>query len=389
MTSLPYTSSPNLPIDQYQTLLAEKQKHLQNLLSPFVTIEDMANMSVYSSVTHNFRMRAEFGIWHEGNDCFYTMVEKDAEGNQQKVKVDEFAIASTAINKLMPELIRAIKSDELLKKKLFQVEFLNTLSGEMLVTLIYHKKLEDEWQALALELEKTLGCYIIGRSRKQKMVLSQDFVVEALQILDKTYRYKQLEGGFTQPNAEVCQHMLTWACNQAKVIAESDRSGSNDLLELYCGNANFTLPLSQYFTKVLATEISKTSVAAAQWNISENHIDNIAIARLSAEEFTQAKNGVKEFRRLQQAGIELSDYEFSTIFVDPPRAGIDDDTLELMAEFDNIIYISCNPDTLADNLKSLCKTHEVINTALFDQFPYTHHIEAGVCLRRIEPSTVC
>lgn len=73
-----------------------------------------------------------------------------------------------------------------------------------------------------------------------------------------------------------------------------------------------------YFDRVLATEIAKPSVAAAQYNIAANHIDNVQIIRMAAEEFTQAMNGVREFNRLQ--GIDLQSYQCETIFVDPPRS---------------------------------------------------------------------
>ena len=56
------------------------------------------------------------------------------------------------------------------------------------------------------------------------------------------------------------------------------------------------------FRRVLATEISKTSVAAAQWNISANQINNIQIARLSAEEFTEAFSGSRAFQRFDYTG---------------------------------------------------------------------------------------
>ena len=156
--------------------------------------------------------------------------------------------------------------------------------------------------------------------------------------------------------------MLEWACNAAQ---QSDK----DLLELYCGNGNFTLPLSTRFRRALATELAKSSVYAAEWNIEQNGIDNIQVARLSAEEFTQAFNGERTFRRLQEANIDLSTYDFDTVFVDPPRAGIDDETLKLLQRFERIIYISCNPDTLHDNLKQLSQTHKITKFALFDQFP--------------------
>ena len=122
---------------------------------------------------------------------------------------------------------------------------------------------------------------------------------------------------------------------------------------------------------------------AAQWNIEKNNSDNIQVARLSAEEFTQAYNAEREFRRLEQAKINIQSYDFDTVFVDPPRAGIDDDTLKLLQGFERIIYISCNPDTLHDNLKTLAQTHKISKFAMFDQFPYTHHVESGVLLEKI------
>jgi len=86
---------------------------------------------------------------------------------------------------------------------------------------------------------------------------------------------------------------------------------------------------------------------------------------------------------LQEAEIDIQSYEFDTVFVDPPRAGIDLDTLKLLQRFDRIIYISCNPDTLHDNLKILLESHKILKFAMFDQFPYTHHVETGILLEKI------
>jgi tRNA (uracil-5-)-methyltransferase len=215
---------------------------------------------------------------------------------------------------------------------------------------------------------------VIGRSRKQKLVLSDDFVTETLVVKQRQYSYQQVEASFTQPNAQVNQEMLTWASD---CLANS----SDDLVELYCGNGNFTAVLAQHFDKVLATEISKVSVNSAHTNFAANKIDNVTIARLSSEEFTQALNRERAFRRL--AEVNLDSFNFSTIFVDPPRAGLDSGTEKLVTEMDNILYISCNPQTLAENLKQITKTHRVVKAALFDQFPWTHHIESGVLLRRV------
>ena len=333
-------------------------------------------LQVFASPEHNYRMRAEFRIWHIEDDLFYAMFERSEDKQKKVIRVDEFPIADRSINLLMPKLLAALKADPVLSARLFEVHFLATLSGEMLVSLLYHRKLESDWESAAQALSKALNIKLIGRSRGQKFVLCDEYVVEQLQVFDRTYTYKQIDSSFTQPNAQVCQKMLEWACSVAE-------HSEQDLLELYCGNGNFTLPLSTRFRRVLATELAKSSVYAAQWNIEQNQIENIQVARLSAEEFTQAYNGEREFRRLQEANIDLSSYDFDTVFVDPPRAGIDDDTLKLLQRFKRIIYISCNPDTLHDNLKTLCQSHKLTQFALFDQFPYTHHVESGVLLEKI------
>lgn len=360
----------------YQEQLKQKISRINEQFAAFNPPE----LAIFTSAEQHFRQRAEFRLWHDGDDAFYAMFEAGQKASQKTLqRTDQLAIASQRINELMPMLLAELKTNPLLIQRLYQVEFLSTLNGDTLVTLIYHKPLDADWEAAASPLETTLNIHIIGRSRKQKIVLSQDFVTETLCVKEKNYTYQQIEGGFTQPNAQMCEKMLAWASDCAGAM----NSKTHDLLELYCGNGNFTLPLSQHFRKVLATEVAKTSVNAAKHNINTNHCTNIAIARLSAEELTQAFSGKRAFRRLAQDNIELSEYDVNSIFVDPPRAGIDVDTLQLMQQFEHILYISCNPDTLQDNLKTLTQTHSIQRMALFDQFPYTHHVEMGVWLQRL------
>lgn len=351
--------------EKYNSQLNAKIKQLQLQFNGF----NLPNLKVYASPDKHFRMRAEFKIWQENNVASYAMFEPGQ--YKQAILIDEFSIGSELIVMTMPKLLHEINQHAALRNKLFQVEFLSSLHGELLVTLIYHKTLNDEWETLAKKLEAKLCCFIIGRSRKQKIIVSQDYIHEHFSVDGINYVYQQVETGFTQPNAVVCEGMLNWATETSKQLG-------GDLLELYCGNANFTLPLSRNFQKVLATEVSKTSVKSALENIQANGITNIEVIRLSSEEFTQAMNGDRAFRRL--AHLNLEDYQFSTIFVDPPRAGLDEGTLALASRFKNIIYVSCNPDTLKSNLQTLTQTHRITEFAVFDQFPYTDHIESGVCL---------
>ena len=356
--SVSYQQQLNDKVSQYKTLMADAGIQLPEL-------------EIFSSEPYGFRMRAEFRVWHEQGQAHYAM---NKPGEKRPYIIQDFPIGSALINQLMPKIMSAVNASEVLSRKLFCMEYLTTTTGEALVTLIYHKTLDQEWQQVAEQLQSEFNIKVIGRSRKQKVVLSDDFVTEKLMVNNRQYSYQQVEASFTQPNAQVNQEMLTWASD---CLANS----SDDLVELYCGNGNFTAVLAQHFDKVLATEISKVSVNSANTNFSANKIDNVTIARLSSEEFTQALNKERAFRRL--AEVNLDSFNFSTIFVDPPRAGLDSGTEKLVTQMDHILYISCNPQTLAENLKQITKSHRVVKAALFDQFPWTHHIESGVLLRRI------
>ncbi|RRJ83237.1 tRNA (uridine(54)-C5)-methyltransferase TrmA [Aestuariirhabdus litorea] len=353
--------------EQYQQQLDEKAQQLE---AQFADLAPPA-LEVFASAPEHFRMRAEFRIWHEAERSFYAM--HDPNPPHGTVEIRDFPIASELINRHMQPLMTAICAEEILRRRLFQVEFLSTQSGELLITLIYHKRLDEAWVAAATGLRQQLGVDLIGRARKQKICLDRDFVNETLCVDGRAYHYQQVENSFTQPNAGVSEKMLAWAL-------EATRGSSGDLLELYCGNANFTTVLAQNFERVLATEISKTSVQSAQLNLARNGVDNVEIVRMSSEEFTQAMNRERPFRRLSH--IDLDSYRFGTIFVDPPRAGLDPATEQLVQRFERVVYISCNPDTLRHNLDTLCQSHAIERFALFDQFPYSHHREAGVLLTR-------
>ncbi|MGQ8821493.1 tRNA (uridine(54)-C5)-methyltransferase TrmA [Bibersteinia trehalosi] len=360
-----------LPISQYPDLLAKKTEKLTALLAPFSS----PALEVFASETSHFRMRAEFRVWHDNGDLYHIMFDQET---KQRYRVDEFPIASQLINRMMKAILAEIKGNEILTRKLFQIDYLSTLSGQIAVSMLYHKKLDSEWERQAEMLKKRLegigfNLQLIGRATKQKIAFDHDYVEEILNVDGQDYHYRQVENSFTQPNAKMNIQMLQWA-------RSCTANSQGDLLELYCGNGNFSIALASNFRKVLATEISTSSVNSAQYNIEKNGVNNLNIIRMSAEEFTQAMNGVRAFYRLRD--IDLKSYNCNTIFVDPPRAGLDQATLDMVQSYERILYISCNPHTLADNLKQLCQTHQIERAALFDQFPYTDHIESGVWLIR-------
>ena len=360
--------------EQLNIKISREQERFQNLWDK--------DIDIIKSSDGAFRNRAEFRIWKTFNSDNTDIDDNNFELNyamndlnRQTLPIKSCSIVSTSISNLMPKLINKISSQEKLYFKLFSIEFLSSTTDDILVTLIYHRKLDEDWQQLAKELEKDFNIKIIGRSRKQKVIISDDTINEELKINNSTFKIQYKEGGFTQPNQNVNIKMIEWVLENI-----NQKNDKNDLCELYCGGGNFTIPLSKRFNKVLATEISKTSIKSAKINCELNNTSNIDFIRMSSEEFVEARNKVREFTRLKD--IDLDSYKFSTIFLDPPRAGLDDTTTKLATNFEEIIYISCNPETLHRDLEILTKTHTIKNFALFDQFAYSSHIESGIILIR-------
>lgn len=356
----------------YEEQLNFKLQREKERFSDFTTID----FDIIKSEEKAFRNRAEFRIWWEKDEngkeiLSYAM----NDFNKNILEINSCQIVSSHIQEIMPKLLDLLMSELTLSYKLFAVEFLGSTTNDILVTLIYHKKLDEEWNELAKQIEKKLNIKIMGRSRKQKIVLSSESINETLTINNQNFKFAYQEGGFTQPNTNVNIQMIEWVLNNIE-------TSSKDLCELYCGGGNFTIPLSTKFNKVLATEISKTSIKSALKNCELNSVNKIQFIRMSAEEFVQGLQEIRTFNRLKD--VNLKDYNFDTIFMDPPRSGLDDTTRALAKNFEQIIYISCNPETLHRDLIELTKTHEIVRFALFDQFAYTNHIESGVILKKIK-----
>jgi len=349
----------------YETQLNFKTDKIKKLF-------EIKKIDVISSKSEHFRSRAEFRIYHdyEKKSISYAMFQR---GRKRVLPIKECPIVSKPIDRMMRPLLEAVSKIEILSHRLFSVEFLSDDENELLATLIYHKKIDSVWENEAKKIARKLKIDLIGRSRGVKKIVTKDFVTQKLIISGEKYIFKLYESGFSQPNSYVNQKMIEWVKSE---IEPTD----TDLLELYCGHGNFTIPLAESFRAVLATEISKSSIKAAKENALLNNTQNISFVRLSAKELTEAITKKREFKRLQH--INLDAYEISYVFVDPPRAGLDEATLNLIQTYENIIYISCNPITLKRDLEILKRRFMIKRFAIFDQFAYTQHIECGVFLEK-------
>ncbi|VTM73346.1 tRNA (uracil(54)-C(5))-methyltransferase [Raoultella planticola] len=156
----------HLPTEQYEAQLAEKVVRLQKMMVPFAAPVP----EVFRSPVSHYRMRAEFRLWHDGDDLYHIMFDQQT---KSRIRVDSFPAASELINQLMAEILDGVRDNPVLRHKLFQVDYLTTMSNQAVVSLLYHKKLDDEWRQQAEILRdalraKNLNVHLIGRATKTK-----------------------------------------------------------------------------------------------------------------------------------------------------------------------------------------------------------------------------
>lgn len=154
-----------------------------------------------------------------------------------------------------------------------------------------------------------------------------------------------------------------------KVLEYCDLKGEENVLDLYCGTGTIGIYLSKYCKKVFGIELNEDAVKDAFKNKEINNIKNIDFKVGDVKEVLKNNNFLPD-----------------VIIVDPPRAGLDkkviDEIIELQSE--KLIYVSCDPVTLARDLNILKDNFHIIECTPVDMFPNTCHVECVVLMLRID-----
>eukprot|EP00746_Dinoflagellata_sp_MGD_P029691 gnl/MRDRNA2_/MRDRNA2_170320_c0_seq1.p1 gnl/MRDRNA2_/MRDRNA2_170320_c0~~gnl/MRDRNA2_/MRDRNA2_170320_c0_seq1.p1 ORF type:complete len:479 (+),score=64.34 gnl/MRDRNA2_/MRDRNA2_170320_c0_seq1:26-1438(+) len=374
---------------EYAGLLAQKRHNALQLLMQAVPNITLPLAHTYESERSHFRARAYFDVQEtidsKGIIEFIDVYNLD---HSRTHVVRSFPWGLGRIQDLMGKLRDACRECPDLADRLTQASFLSTLSGDSCVTLIYARSLGNQWRILGRWLAARLECPVVGRSFSfhgpDKVCVDRDVVLEKLSVSGKSLYYWQVANSFSQPNPGVAAQMLTWADEMTAMPMYTDMQvGDNqinrtDLLELYCGNGNFAIAIAHNFRRCFATERVPELVSLAKENAKLNSVTNLAVGVATAQDVSTALQTCSKVESLPDLEIGA----VSTILVDPPREGLDSLTRKLVTRFDRIVYISCSPETLARDVSTLIDTHHLAHLAIFDQFPYTSHLEMGLVLQR-------
>ena len=157
-----------------------------------------------------------------------------------------------------------------------------------------------------------------------------------------------------------------------KVLEYAELTGSETVVDLYCGLGTITLFLAKKAKKVYGIEVVSEAIADARVNAQINNIYNVEFIEGAAEKIMpdMVKKGIKP----------------DIIVVDPPRRGCHERTLEAITTVypTKVIYVSCNPATLARDLRYLeDRGFKTIKVQPVDMFPQTHHVECVVLITRM------
>lgn len=156
-------------------------------------------------------------------------------------------------------------------------------------------------------------------------------------------------------------------------IEYAELTGSEKVLDAYCGIGTIGMIASPYAESVVGVEIVSEAIEDAEKNAARNRIGNISFACQDAGEFLLERARMGE--------------RFDVVIMDPPRKGSDEAFLSSLIQTKprKIVYISCNPSTLARDLKYLSSGYEIKKVTPFDMFAQTYHVETVVLLSRKVP----
>lgn len=173
---------------------------------------------------------------------------------------------------------------------------------------------------------------------------------------------------FSQPNLFQQVNIPLNQQVRARITATLMQHGVRQLLDLFCGSGNLSLLPAKAGIKVHGVEIDRAAIACAQYNVKQNALTAVRYTALASHQYLTA----------------VEQQQFNAVIVDPPRAGLEqavDSLIALNAPL--IIYLSCDPNTLARDLRTLLAAgYHLQSVEGFDFFPQTYHIETLAILAR-------
>ena len=295
------------------------------------------NPEIYSFNELNYRNKVTLKV-HNNELGYYE------EKTHNIVDINNCLLLDSKINEVITTLRSFIQNKD---HNITEI-MIRSISNEIMISfdnlnLVYKDEL--------LSLFNNESIYING-----ELVSGNKSLIETIE----DYKFYVSPESFFQVNTVTFKELYKY------VISKLDNEET--ALDLYSGTGTISILMSKYFNKVYGIEVSHSSIEDANENLRLNNISNV--------EFIEGK--------VEDKIDLLKELKVDTVIMDPPRSGSDNKSLTSIMKINpkKIIYISCNPVTLARDYNVLKEQYDLKSIDLFDMFPETSHVESVMVLER-------
>ena len=322
-----------------------KRQKVQTAVSKIGKIDIKVEKIIPSFKNENYRNKASFKV-EEDRIGFY------GSGTYQLVDINYCRLLEEEINNTLSVIRKYLKEN---KNDIKEVTIKHGNAMNELLIDIYSTNKKDEKikDYLVLNLVNLKTLVFNG-----KIVYGNGYISQ----ISNGLMFNCSADSFFQVNGVTAEKLYETAIKEAKL------SKNDVVLDLYSGTGTISSIVSSYVKKVIGIEIVEDAVLDANCNIRINNISNVKFI---------CGDAAKEISKIKE--------QIDVIFVDPPRKGINRDAIAIMKKISprKIIYISCNPVTMARDLSYLSNMYDVKKIIPVDMFPKTNHVEC-VCVLKLK-----
>ncbi|MER2470924.1 23S rRNA (uracil(1939)-C(5))-methyltransferase RlmD [Photorhabdus laumondii] len=308
---------------------------------------------------YGYRRRARLGLHYQIKQRQLVMGFRQNQSNEL-VAIKECPVLRPELEQLLQPLSQCLNSLKAVKR-LGHVELVLADNGPLMILRhLDPLKREDKEKLGTFSVQHNVAVYLAADETSLESLNEPPepwYQVDGLKLVFSPR-------DFIQVNDLVNQQMV------AQAIEWLDLQPNDNVLDLFCGMGNFTLPIGRIVQSVVGVEGVATLVANGQYNAKINNLDNISFCHENLEADIH-----------HQPWAKLG---FNKVLLDPARAGavgVMSHIVELVPE--KVVYVSCNPTTLARDSKILLEAgYQIISVRMLDMFPHTGHLESMALFSR-------
>lgn len=313
-----------------------KKEKIEEILKKFLNYNKDVNDIVFSK---NFNYRNKVVLHIKDNKLgFYK------NKTNELIEIDKCLLLNPVINDLISYLKKYIELKDIEK---ITIKVGNKTNEVMLII--------DGSIAKYQNLLEIVDVLIIN----EKVMTTKDYITSY--IGNKKYIIKR--NSFFQVNYDISTRMY----NKVKDVIVKEKS--KNVLDLYCGTGTIGIYISDVVSKITGIEVVSDAIESANTNKKINNVENI--------EFILGK--------VEDKLDFISNNNIDTVIVDPPRSGLHKKVIPILEKISpkTIIYVSCDPITMARDINLLSNNYELVEVTPYDMFPNTYHVEC-VCVLKLK-----